>query len=37
MEILQCCDDYICHQIFITVEDAVVAANRRYLKFMDTP
>jgi hypothetical protein len=31
MEILQRCDDEICHQIFIRVEDALVAANRRSL------
>ena len=37
MEILQRCDDQICHQIFIAVDDAVNAASCRSLKFMDTP
>jgi len=37
MEILQRCDDEICHQIFITVGDAVTAANHRSSKCMDMP
>ena len=35
-EILQRCDYEICHQIFITVADALTAAHRHSSTFKDT-